>query len=162
MKNKGFIAFFTALSLAAALSLPVFGADAPSDWAKAEVESAISQGLVPREMQSSYQTPITRQEFCRLAVTMVEVVEEKPIAQVLSDQGLEQKENAFSDTQDDDIENACALGIVSGYEDGTFRPQGSIKRQEAAKMLYETAKVLGYTGSGARGFFAFWGVKWAF
>lgn len=148
MKNKGLIAFFTALSLAATLSLPVLGADAPSDWAKAEVESAISQGLVPREMQNSYQTPITRQEFCRLAVTMVEVVEEKPIAQVLSDQGLEQKENAFSDTQDDDIENACALGIVSGYEDGTFRPQGSIKRQEAAKMLYETAQVLGYTGSG--------------
>ena len=148
MKNKGLIAFFTALSLAATLSLPVLGADAPSDWAKAEVESAISQGLVPREMQNSYQTPITRQEFCRLVVTMVEVVEEKPIAQVLSDQGLEQKENAFFDTQDDDIENACALGIVSGYEDGTFRPQGSIKRQEAAKMLYETAKVLGYTGSG--------------
>ena len=72
MKNKGLIAFFTALSLAATLSLPVLGADAPSDWAKAEVESAISQGLVPREMQSSYQTPITRQEFCRLAVTMSE------------------------------------------------------------------------------------------
>lgn len=148
MKNKRFIVFLTALSLAASLSLPAAGADAPSDWAKGEVESAISQGLVPKDLQSSYQAPITRQEFCRLAVTMVEVVEEKPISQVLSDRGLQTKENAFSDTQDDYAENACALGIVNGYEDGTFRPQGSITRQEAAKMLYETAKVLEYTGSG--------------
>lgn len=148
MKNKRFIVFLTALSLAASLSLPAVGADAPSDWAKGEVESAISQGLVPKDLQSSYQAPITRQEFCRLAVTMVEVVEEKPISQVLSDRGLQTKENAFSDTQDDYAENACALGIVNGYEDGTFRPQGSITRQEAAKMLYETAKVLEYTGSG--------------
>lgn len=148
MKNKRFIVFLTALSLAASLSLPAAGADAPSDWAKGEVESAISQGLVPKDLQSSYQAPITRQEFCRLAVTMVEVVEEKPISQVLSDRGLQTKENAFSDTQDDYAENACALGIVNGYEDGTFRPQGSITRQEAVKMLYETAKVLEYTGSG--------------
>ena len=148
MKNKRFIVFLTALSLAASLSLPAAGADAPSDWAKGEVESAISQGLVPKDLQSSYQAPITRQEFCRLAVTMVEVVEEKPISQVLSDRGLQTKENAFSDTQDDYAENACALGIVNGYEDGTFRPQGSITRQEAAKMLYETAKVLEYSGSG--------------
>ena len=148
MKNKRFIVFLTALSLTASLSLPAAGADIPSDWAKIEVESAISQGLVPKDLQSSYQTPITRQEFCRLVVTMVEVVEEKPIAQVLSDRGLATKENAFSDTQDDYAENACALGIVNGYEDGTFRPQGSITRQEAAKMLYETAKVLEYTGSG--------------
>lgn len=148
MKNKRFIVFLSALSLAASLSLPAAGADAPSDWAKTEVESAISQGLVPKDLQSSYQTPITRQEFCRLAVTMVEVVEEKPVSQVIADRELQTKENAFSDTQDDYAENACALGIVNGYEDGTFRPQGSIKRQEAAKMLYETAKVLEYTGSG--------------
>ena len=114
MKNKRFIVFLSALSLAASLSLPAAGADAPSDWAKTEVESAISQGLVPRDLQSSYQTPITRQEFCRLAVTMVEVVEEKPVSQVIADRELQTKENAFSDTQDDYAENACALGIVNG------------------------------------------------
>ena len=116
MKNKRFIVFLSALSLAASLSLPAAGADAPSDWAKTEVESAISQGLVPHDLQSSYQTPITRQEFCRLAVTMVEVVEEKPVSQVIADRELQTKENAFSDTQDDYAENACLKRIVKFVE----------------------------------------------
>ena len=29
------------------------------------------------------------------------------------------------------------MGIISGYEDGSFRPLGTITRAEAAKMLYE-------------------------
>ena len=56
---------------------------------------------------------------------------------------------SFTDTQRPlCADNASALGIVNGYEDGSFVPNGNITRQEAAKMLYETAKVLGLIGSG--------------
>lgn len=33
------------------------------------------------------------------------------------------------------------MGIISGYEDGSFRPLGTITRAEAAKMLYEAGRM---------------------
>lgn len=42
---------------------------------------------------------------------------------------------AFSDCENESVCLAAALGIVTGYDDGTFRPYQSITRQEAAAML---------------------------
>jgi hypothetical protein len=48
----------------------------------------------------------------------------------------------FNDTQPDwareAIENMSKKGVVNGYEDGTFRPQNSITREEFAKMIAVT------------------------
>ena len=46
-------------------ALPVSAAEVstPSPWAEAEVNEAISIGLVPEELQSDYQQDITRDEF---------------------------------------------------------------------------------------------------
>lgn len=41
------------------------------------------------------------------------------------------------------IASAVAAGIVQGYEDGTFRPDQNITRQEMAVMVYRAAKVTG-------------------
>ena len=41
------------------------------------------------------------------------------------------------------MNNAAALGIVTGYEDGTFRPYKTISRQEAVAMLDRLYQVLG-------------------
>ena len=38
----------------------------------------------------------------------------------------------FSDCENESVCLAAALGIVTGYDDGTFRPYQSITRQEAA------------------------------
>ena len=37
-----------------------------SSWAQADVEQAAQLGILPQSLQSSYQTAITRGEFCRL------------------------------------------------------------------------------------------------
>ena len=37
-----------------------------------------------------------------------------------------------------------AAGIISGYEDGTFKPNNSITREEASMLLYKTAQYMGY------------------
>ena len=39
---------------------------------------------------------------------------------------------------------AESTGVVDGYEDGTFRPENAITRQEFAQMLYNYAKYKGY------------------
>lgn len=54
-------------------------------------------------------------------------------------------ENPFGDVSDADwsfefIKKAYASGIITGYDDGTFRPDDEITRQDAAVMLYRAAK----------------------
>ena len=43
----------------------------------------------------------------------------------------------ISDYAKSAVENMRALGIISGYADGTFCPKNSITRAEAAKILFE-------------------------
>ena len=38
---------------------------------------------------------------------------------------------------------ANKAGVVTGFEDGTFRPDGSITREQLAVMIYRYAKLVG-------------------
>lgn len=68
---KRWIACFLTLLLCIT-ALPVSAAESagPSAWAEAEINEAISDGLVPEELQTDYQQDITREEFAQLAVTL--------------------------------------------------------------------------------------------
>lgn len=43
----------------------------------------------------------------------------------------------FSDTDEPVIKNLAGLGIISGFEDGSFRPWQPITRREAAVLIYK-------------------------
>ena len=49
----------------------------------------------------------------------------------------------FTDYDNYNVQLAAALGIVTGYEDGTFRPNNSITREQAAIMIQRAVKLLG-------------------
>lgn len=51
----------------------------------------------------------------------------------------------------DAVRWAASQGVVAGYEDGTFRPDDPITREQLAVMLYRVAqgKGLGFTGAWA-------------
>ena len=53
----------------------------------------------------------------------------------------------FSDTDNSNVSRLYHAKIVTGYDDGTFKPQSYITRQEAAVMLYRAAEYLGYKGN---------------
>lgn len=116
----------------------------PSDWAQSEVWDAIITGLVPNDLQSAYRNNITREEFCRLMVTLMEQSVNIDIDAYLKAENITVS-NPFIDTDDSDVLAAYALGIVSGTSENTFSPGNSITRQEAATMLARTAKVLDLT-----------------
>ncbi len=61
---------------------------------------------------------------------------------------------------EDAVEALVALGVVNGYEDGTFKPENTIKRAELAKLLVEA---LGYKAlvAGASSNFADTQMHWA-
>ena len=43
------------------------------------------------------------------------------------------------------VEEMAAKGVLNGFEDGTFRPDESVTREQFAKILVETLKIAGNT-----------------
>ena len=105
----------------------------PSTWAENIVEQAEKDGL-----RLSYHTPyrlnIHRDEFCELAW--------KTIQTVNPNINLPELTQSFSDCDEDIVRQIAALGIVTGYEDGTFQPTRELSRQEAAVILQRLYTVL--------------------
>lgn len=109
----------------------------PSGWAVGEVNEAVEFGIVPEDMRDLYKNEITRKEFAYIAVKYLESKKVK-FSNLY-------KENIFRDTNDRYVNTAYALGIVNGYEDGTFKPNDRITRQEAAAMLMRTYRLYAAT-----------------
>lgn len=120
----------------------------PSAWAQPEVSEATQAGLVLGDLLSSYTSAITREEFCRLMVKLIEAESGKNIADYVASQSKEISA-PFTDTSAQEVKAAYALGIVNGVSATKFNPSGSITRQEAAAMLERTSKLLGITSSGS-------------
>lgn len=117
----------------------------PSSWASEDVNTTISLGLVPKDLQSEYTQPITRSEFCSLVLQLAEVLYEGNLETALSGHTLNYQ--AFTDTDDYAVLFCEALGIVSGDGNGHFLPHASITREETAMILYNTAEC--FTGLNA-------------
>lgn len=108
--------------------------DAPSSWAAEQVNEAIAAGIVPEALQGGYTAPITRAEFCALAVELCETVKGTEITQ----------RTAFTDTDDLNVQKMAGLGVVLGTGDGTFNPGGQLTREQAATMLSRLSSVMGH------------------
>jgi hypothetical protein len=117
-------------------------------WAHEGITAAIESGFVPAEIQGSYKTVITRQEFCRMAVKWLEVRTGESIDGILAKQGLTLDPSAFTDTSDPYILAAYALGITGGTRapaagtPGLFTPDGAFSREQAATMIMNTVRAL--------------------
>jgi len=54
----------------------------------------------------------------------------------------------FTDNSDiaayakDAVAELVGLGVMNGYEDGSFKPRGSATRAEASKVIYGTYKIV--------------------
>jgi len=106
-----------------------------STWAEAELKKANELGLIPDILQGADMTkPITREEFCELAVLLYEKVGGTTAATAPS--------NPFIDTTNSQILKAYALGITTGISTTTFSPKTLINREQCATMLLRTIKVI--------------------
>ncbi len=98
------------------------------DWAKEEMEKAIEMGLVPETFSKKDATkPITRLDFAAVAVKLYEALTGKKAEPA--------KENPFTDTGDEYVLKAYALGITKGTSKTTFTPKTEITREQMATML---------------------------
>ena len=113
-------------------------ADEYSTWAQDAVAALRNHNLGP-----GYYYPrldITRVDFCELVVDLYRKMNPE-----MNSAPKNILDTVFADYEDNNVAVAAALGIVTGYEDGTFRPYAFITREEAATMLDRLYKSLGGT-----------------
>lgn len=111
-----------------------FYADA-SSWATAELQKANDLGLIPGILQGADMTkPITREEFCELAVLLYEKTTSAAAAPAAP--------NPFTDTANNQILKAYGLGITTGTSATTFSPKTLINREQCAAMLFRAIKAI--------------------
>ncbi len=127
MKNSKLLRFLSTLCLAVLLisCLPsAYAYGHASAWAKAELETMDALGLIPTQLEerTDLRERITRLEMCAIAVQAYE----RHTGQEIS----LPSDLPFSDTQDPIAAKAYAAGLTLGYEDGTFRPDRLLTRQE--------------------------------
>lgn len=123
--------------------------DGCSDWAYAEIERAAAENLMLSALEGEYTNEITRQEFCDLAVRLT-ATQKRPesdsregISAVKNDMLSDNEELmsaynsiSYNDCTSENVRFLSALGVINGTGDGNFEPDRSIKRQEAAAILY--------------------------
>lgn len=106
-----------------------------SDWAKPEIGKAAELGLIPDSLKSADLTkPITRAEFCELAVKLYE--------KSTGTNAVPASPNPFTDTSSNEILKAYKLGITQGTSATTFSPNVLINREQCAAMLFRTIKAI--------------------
>ena len=112
--------------------------DISNHWAKQYIDELASKLIVNGDTSNHFNpdSNITRAEFLSMIVRSLGIPEEK-------------NSTAFSDANNEwytgYIAAAIKLGIVNGYEDGTFKPNNSITREEMACIISNALKFAGAT-----------------
>ncbi len=114
------------LVLSGLMALSVSVSASPSFWAEAEVNAAVSAGIVPERLQSEYQAAVTREEFCEMAMLLWCKLTRLPMPEAVA---------SFEDTQNASVAAAQSLGIVKGVSATQFLPNAPVTRQEMCVML---------------------------
>ncbi len=106
-----------------------------SSWAVGELTKADNAGLIPDILKGADLTkPITREEFCELALLLYE--------KGTGNSPAPASPNPFTDTKNPQVLKAFALGITTGTSATTFSPQVLINREQCAAMLFRAIKAI--------------------
>lgn len=109
-------------------------------WAQSSVLRMDQLGLIPETVKAaSMGSTITRQDLCKIAMRSYKLLTG------LTDEDLGTPEDVFTDTDDVDILNAYALGIINGRGAGIFDPDSPIIRQDFFTVSANFLRALDYT-----------------
>lgn len=114
-----------------------------SAWAISEIRQMDELGLIPESLATADMTKgITRQQMCESAVLAYNKVNGEEYQATRTDY--------FTDTEDPYICAAYELKIVTGYGDGTFGPEDTLKREQFFKIVLNFMQSLGYSRTDSR------------
>ena len=131
------LALCAVMLLSAVTSVSAITCKNYSDWFKPSYNEMKELNLIPASFDGyDLKKNITRAEMCALAVHAYALITKNAIELERTDY--------FSDTTDTTILEAYELGIVSGYPDGTFRPDQPLTRQEFFKIIQNFCNAVAY------------------
>lgn len=114
--------------------------DTQGHWAEAEIDALSNQGIISGYYEDGTfrpDAPVTRAEFAAM------------VTKAFGDRAAVRDPQDFPDTQwhwaSAAIRTAYALGFISGYPEGDFRPEGNITRAEAVVALSSGLQLTGDT-----------------
>lgn len=108
-----------------------------SAWALEDLRTMDLSGLLPASLQKCVMSaPITRAQMCEMAVLTYQALTGKTPAQASA---------AFIDTDLPAASQASTLGLVSGFPDGTFRPNELLTRQQFFQITDNLLNACGHT-----------------
>ncbi|MCM3274119.1 carboxypeptidase regulatory-like domain-containing protein [Paenibacillus elgii] len=115
--------------------------DIAGHWAESDIQQLASKFIVKGMTDKLYEpdTKITRAEFTSLLVRSLGLLEDPSYV-------------TFNDIQPKDwyagsVGAAVKAGLVNGFENGTFEPNGSITREQMAVMINRALKAVGSDSS---------------
>ena len=131
------LALCAAMVLSSAVGAAAVSCKNYSDWFKPSYNEMQELNLIPASFEGyDLKKNITRAEMSALAVHAYALITKNAIELERSDY--------FTDTTDKTILEAYELGIVSGYPDGTFRPDQPLTRQEFFKIIQNFCNAVAY------------------
>ena len=101
-------------------------------WASTFIDKAKELGLVKEGEFATYERPITRAE---MACMIVRALQEEYPDNLDEYKSLITDYDTIADIYQDYIVKAYAKGIITGYQDGSFKPEQNATRAEAAAMI---------------------------
>ncbi|WP_261301813.1 S-layer homology domain-containing protein [Paenibacillus andongensis] len=111
--------------------------DLQGHWAKADVELLANKLVVDGVTASTFapDSQITRAEFSSLLVRALGLVEEKGTPSFTDVKATDWFANAVGTAQ--------KAGFITGFEDGTFKPNANITREQMVVMIQRALKFVG-------------------
>lgn len=114
-----------------------------SEWYGPYVGWAANNGLVSGTSDNAFSpnAPIEREQLCVILERFLELVKQSPAPGTVNKTAAFGDDGRISGWAKDAVYLMKGAAIVSGYEDGTFRPRDQVTRGEAAVMLTKALKL---------------------
>ncbi|MDN8589293.1 fibronectin type III domain-containing protein [Paenibacillus sp. 11B] len=110
------------------------------DWFAPEIEAAVSRGMV-HGMGNGKFAPhalVTREQASKIIANVIRKIKPEPAT----------SRRAFTDQMDvsdwakEEVEELAGMYMLTGYEDGSFRPLQHLSRSEAAALIFRLNKLI--------------------
>lgn len=111
--------------------------DITGHWAESALRTLVKQGIMGGYPGGSYQPnkDITRAEFAKLMVSTLNQIPNKNTTPTGTEVPVLKDLNDPSIWYYSSVKTAVEQGFITGYHDGTFRPNEKITREQMASML---------------------------
>ena len=117
-------------------SRPTSFSDVPSDyWASSSILDLVQAEIIKGYPDGTFkpENPVTRAEFAKMALLSLGLKEEKPENPTFPDVPKDHWAYSY-------VEGAVKAGLIKGYPDGTFKPDGQVTKAEEMAVIVRGKK----------------------